>query len=136
MMLKSHLNLGQNEFCAAAKISTRTFQEIQAESTSVRERTFMNIAAALGANPTWLFKGEGEMMAPKTDPMSNSLLEKAFSKLEEQIDKKDQMIAKLTTIIMNLSGSGSDKAANFLSAFNDTVLTEENNTPTVLLKLA
>jgi hypothetical protein len=136
LVLKTHLNLDQNEFCAQAKISSRTFHSIKNEEKGIRTRTFLNIANNLGANPDWLIKGEGEMMAPKTDGANNTLLEKALAKLEEQIDKKDQMIAKLTTIIMNLSGSGTEKAANFLNAFNDTALSNEFTPLPVKLKIA
>lgn len=127
LMLKSHLNLGQNEFCQAAKISTATYQSIRNNDPNVRSRTITNICTSLNANPQWVFKGEGDMLLPAVAPsQTNTLLEKALAKLEEQLEKQNAQVEKLTNIIMNLVGPGGGKAVNFLSVFNKAGLFDQD----------
>ena len=119
LLLKKELELGQNEFCNKDQISTATFHSIANGNDNIRPRTIRNICENLGANPEWVFKGEGEKFLSTSEKSeTSSITEKLYNTLKDQLDRKEAQIQRLTTIILNLTGGGEKTAANFRKAFN------------------
>jgi DNA-binding Xre family transcriptional regulator len=120
MLLKKELAMGQNEFCAAAKISSATYHAINTGADNVRQRTLRNICDNLKANPEWVFKGEGEkfmnQLLLNAGPSEEvTLMKEMYRTLEGQLQNQIELVTKLTNIIMQLSGN---TGTNFLRAFN------------------
>lgn len=128
LRLKTLLDLGQNEFCSAAKISTATFHSIKNE-IDIRPRTVRNICEALGANQDWVFKGEGEPFTEKTatspvgNPWESETYKAQLNLIEEIRGERDRLIKQLdfyTGIFANIAKG----EVNFLKLINKTTLSK------------
>lgn len=105
MMLKSQLNLTNNEFCLRAEISTATLYSIQS-GTQMKQKTIKTIAEAFNVNKEWLLTGKGQMFNdPKTetitsvDPWRDALVQQVKEenvRLVEEVKWLRQMVSQFT----------------------------------------
>lgn len=115
MLLKNTLNLGQNEFCFRADISSATLHSIQ-NGAELRPRTVKKIADAFGANFNWLQTGEGEMLLSKNelttnpnDPWRDALVQQ----VKEENTRLTNELNRVWAMVNHLTGG---KIPNFHNA--------------------
>jgi transcriptional regulator with XRE-family HTH domain len=95
-----------------------TVTRIVNEQTNPTKSTVHLIANALKVNFAYLQLGKGPMIVEdKVNDSETSLLERALSKLEQQLDKKDEVIQTLSNLLMNMGGPGPN--GNFLRLINE-----------------
>lgn len=108
-----YCGIGQTEFCKKTGVSAETYQKIK-NNEPIRTSTVRKLCMTAGISFEWVMTGKGKMVEPVATSIDVSLFERAMTKLEEQLAKKDEVIQTLSTLLLK----GSPGAANFLKVIS------------------
>ncbi len=121
-LLKTKLNLGNDEFSYQAGISPGTYWSIS-NGGNVAPKTIKKICEAFNVNAEWMLSEKGEMFLPEPEKRIgiNPWKEEAYVVIKEENSRLAKEIERLWVMIDNFSNG----KVNFL-----TVLKESDLAPT------
>lgn len=120
LMLKTHFNLGRNDFASKAGISPTTYDSI-VNGNNVYPKTIKSIITAFNVNTDWLLHGKGKMFnaepkeAPSNDPWKDALV----MQVKEENTRLQRELERVWQMVQHLTGGAKP---NFLKAFNGSGL--------------
>jgi len=131
LMLKTHFNLNNLEFCTKADISIGSMSNIQ-NGGNLSSKLLRNICEAFNANKDWLLTGKGKMFnESKTNaggaenPYKDALvaeLKQANERLIEQNKWFQQLVNQLTGGLKPNFRKAAEKAIMLMSANNKQLI--------------
>ena len=129
-LLRTHLNLSQQQFANRFGRTTASVSRIENGESTPRMSTLNEIISTFGVNKDWLLNGEGEMeISEKQKTSKESWKDKAYeeaSKRAEHLEMEVQFLRDMLTNITSKLG-----AANFNSAFGLVGLLNEKTIESV-----
>lgn len=126
-MLRSHLNISQNDLAKKTGVTSVTIYQIENGQSNPSAKTIEKIIQNTGVNREWLLHGTGEMTFSETVRVDEgdkkaSWSEKAFEAIKSQNEHLEQEVQFLREMLKNITSKLG--AANFNPGFDLAALIE------------
>lgn len=117
-LLRTHLNLTQQDFCALCDLTNTSLSRIENGEVEPQKATIQKIIDNTGVNPEWLTDGKGELkvqvLEKKRQVLSDPWQDITYKELKENNSylksKLDEMTLMVTHLISKGGSLGKSKA--------------------------
>lgn len=109
-LLRSFLNITQNEFANKIDSTLVTISRIENGSNEPRKSTLLTICRVFNVNQDWLLNGKGEMMLPGSEDQSSKVeptnwKEEAYLQLKNHNETLKQEVEWLKNLVSKMAGT-------------------------------